>query len=485
MEEKKINKSGDMPVDDFRHYGHQMVNWIADYLMDIEKFPVLARIQPGDVKKQLPEQPPQKGEEMSNIFPAIDKIIMPGMTHWNHPGFMAYFNSTSSGPGILAEMLTAAFNANGMIWRTCPSSTELEQVMMNWLRQMLKLPEDFWGIIYDTASVSTLHAIAAAREAAGERFEFRKKGMLRNRSPRMRLYCSEHAHSSVEKGALTLGIGLEGVRKICVDSKFTMIPAELQKAIKEDRQDGWLPFCVVATVGTTSTTSIDPVEEIAKICSAENIWLHVDAAYGGTAAIVPEMRYILNGVEQADSIVVNPHKWMFTPIDLSAFYTRKPEVLKRAFSLVAEYLKTAEQNKVESYMDYGVQLGRRFRSLKLWFIIRYFGVDGIVDRLRYHLKLTRDFSAWINSHPHFRQMAPAPLGVTCFRAVIQNKNEDELDRLNEKLMNNINQTGKIFLSHTKLNSQFVIRLAISGIRTEEKHVEEAKKLLDEKLKELL
>jgi aromatic-L-amino-acid decarboxylase len=485
MELKNDSKFGDMPVDDFRRYGHQMVDWIADYLKDIEKFPVLAQIKPGEVKKHLPEQPPQKGEELANIFSDINKIIMPGMTHWNHPGFMAYFNSTSSGPGILAEMLTAAFNANGMIWRTCPSSTELEQMMMNWLRQMLKLPEDFWGIIYDTASVSTMHAIAAAREEAGEKFELRKKGMTGSQSPRMRLYCSEQAHSSVEKGALTLGIGLEGVRKISVDDEFKMIPAELQNAIEEDKQKGWLPFCVVATVGTTSTTSIDPVEKIAKICAAENIWLHVDAAYGGTAAIVPEMRYILNGVEHADSIVVNPHKWMFTPIDLSAFYTRKPEVLKRAFSLVAEYLKTAEQNKVESYMDYGVQLGRRFRSLKLWFIIRYFGVDGIIGRLRYHLKLTRDFSGWINSHSHFRQMAPAPLGITCFRAVIQNKSDDELDILNEELMNNINKTGKIFLSHTKLNGKFVIRLAISGIRTEEKHVEEAKKLLDEKLKELL
>lgn len=473
-----------MPVDEFRQLGHQMVDWIADYLNGIEQYPVLSQIKPGDVKNKLPLKPPQTGDGLKNIFDDINKIIMPGMTHWNHPGFMAYFNSTASGPGILAEFLSAAFNANGMLWRTCPSSTELEQLTLGWLRQMLKLPEDFWGIIYDTASVSTLHAIAAAREYAGEKYELRKKGMLAGNTPRFRLYCSGQAHSSVEKGALTLGIGLEGIRKISVDDKFRMIPSELQKAIAEDKQHGWLPFCAVATIGTTSTTSIDPLEEIVKICKAENIWLHVDAAYGGTAAIVPEMRYILNGIEGADSLVVNPHKWMFTPVDLSAFYTRKPDILKRAFSLVAEYLKTAEQNEVESYMDYGVQLGRRFRSLKLWFIIRYFGVEGIIERLRYHLKLTRDFAAWVNAHEYFKQMAPAPLGVTCFRAVIKNKTEDELDKLNEELMNKINSAGKIFLSHTKLHGRFVIRLAISGINTEEKDVELAKKLLDEKLEEL-
>ncbi|MBZ0200143.1 MAG: amino acid decarboxylase [Ignavibacteriaceae bacterium] len=475
---------GDMPVDEFRQLGHQMIDWIADYLKNIEQYPVLSQIKPGDVKNKLPQQPPETGDGLKNIFDDINNIIMPGITHWNHPGFMAYFNSTASGPGILAEFLSAAFNANGMLWRTCPSSTELEQLTLGWLRQMLILPDDYWGIIYDTASVSTLHAIAAAREYAGEKFALRKKGMIGNSAPRFRLYCSEQAHSSVDKGALTLGIGIDGIRKIAVDEKFRLIPGELKNAIDEDKANGWLPFCVVATIGTTSTTSIDPLDEIAKICNAENIWLHVDAAYGGTAAIVPEMRCILNGIEHADSIVVNPHKWMFTPVDLSAFFTRKPDVLKRAFSLVAEYLKTTEQNKVESYMDYGVQLGRRFRSLKLWFIIRYFGVDGIIERLRFHLKLTQDFAAWIKAHQYFKQMAPAPLSVICFRAVLKNKTEDEIDKLNEMLMNNVNSTGKIFLSHTKLHDRFVIRLAISGINTKEKHVELAKTLLDEKLNEL-
>ena len=281
---------------------------------------------------------------------------------------------------------------------------------------MLKLDEKFWGIIYDTASVSTMHAIAAAREQI-ENADVRLKGLAgRNDVKRLRLYTSEQVHSSIEKGAITLGIGLEGVRKIPVDEQFKMIPLKLEEAITEDRKNGWLPFCVVATVGTTSTTSIDPVDEIAGICKKENLWLHVDAAHGGIAALVPEMRYILNGVENADSIVVNPHKWMFTPVDLSIFFTKKPHVLKQAFSLIPEYLKTSEDSVVENYMDYGIQLGRRFRSLKLWFIIRYFGTEGIIERVREHLRIGKKFAGWVDEHPQFERLAPVPLSTTCFRA---------------------------------------------------------------------
>jgi aromatic-L-amino-acid/L-tryptophan decarboxylase len=484
MEDKKLTK--DMSPEDFRTYGYKLIDWIASYFDNIESNPVLPNINPGDIKKQLPQVPPVNSEPMEKIISDINKIIMPGMTHWNHPDFMAYFNSTSSSPGVLAELLSAAFNVNGMLWRTAPSSAELERVTLNWLKQMIGIPENFWGIIYDTASVSSLHAIAAAREQIPW-LQIREKGMLgRNDTPRLRLYCSEQAHSSIDKAAITLGIGLEGIRKIPVDSDFKMISSELQNAISEDKQNGWLPFCAVATIGTTSTTSIDPVKEIGEICRRENIWLHIDAAYGGTAAIVPEMKFILDGIEYADSIVVNPHKWMFTPIDLSAFYTTKPEVLKQAFSLVAEYLKTNEDSETENLMDYGIQLGRRFRSLKLWFVIRYFGVDRIVNILREHLRLAKLFGEWIEAYPKFEKMAPVNFGVVCFRFHPPDiKEEDKLNLLNEKLLNIINDTGKLFISHTKLNGKYIIRVSISGLRTEEKHVKNAWILIRKEAEKLL
>ena len=480
MNNKVINNSGlnDMPVDEFRKYGHKFIDWIADYFKDIESNTVLPSIEPGEIKSKLPLEPPQKGESIDAVFSDFEKIIMPGITHWNHPDFMAYFNSTSSGPGILAEMLSAALNVNGMAWKTSPAATELEEVTLNWLKNMLGFPDNFWGIIYDTASISSMHAIAAAREQLTE-LNFRGKGMSgRNEIPKLRLYASEQAHFSIDKAVIALGIGLDGIRKIQVDNNFRMISRELQKAISEDRKNGWLPFCVVATVGTTSTTSIDPVREIGEICRKENLWLHVDAAYGGIAAVIPKMKYVFNGIEFADSIVVNPHKWMFTPIDLSAFYTTKPEILKRAFSFGAEYLKTSEDSEITNYMDYGLQLGRRFRSLKLWFIIRYFGVEGIQNRIAEHLRLANEFANWIESHPDFERMAPTPFSVVCFRTHPKNINdENELNALNEKLLDEINKSGKLFLSGTKLSGKFVIRISISGLRTQEEHVKQAWELI--------
>ena len=476
----------DMPAEEFRKNGYKLIDWITDYFENLHTLPVLPSINPGDIKKQLPQTPPAEPESMENIISDVDKIIMPGMTHWNHPDFMAYFNSTSSSPGVLAELLSSAFNVNGMLWKTSPSSTELERVTLNWLKQMIGIPENFWGIIYDTASVSSLHAVAAAREQIAG-LNIREKGMAgRNDLPRLRLYCSEHAHSSIDKAAITLGIGLDGIRKIPADSDYRMISSELQKAIDEDKQNGWVPFCAVATVGTTSTTSIDPVREVGEICNKENIWLHIDAAYGGTAAIIPEMKFILDGIELADSIVVNPHKWMFTPIDISAFYTKKPEMLKQAFSLVAEYLKTNEDSDAENLMDYGIQLGRRFRSLKLWFVIRYFGVEGIISILREHLRLAKLFSEWIDAYPKFERMAPVNFGVVCFRFHPQDiSDEEQLNQLNEKLLNTINQSGKLFISHTKLNGKYVIRISISGLRTEEKNVKNAWILLRKEAEKLL
>lgn len=466
------NNLNDMPSEEFRKSGYQLVDWIADYLKEIEKYPPLSQVNPGDILKRIPQSPPQAGEDIENVLKDVDKILIDGITHWNHPGFMAYFNSTSSGPGILAELLSAGLGVNGMLWKTSPAFTELERAMMNWFRQMVGLPEKYWGIIYDTASTSSMHAIASAREQLS--FGFREKGMAgRNDIPRLRMYCSEHAHSSIEKGAVTLGIGLEGVRKIPVNDKFEMIPAKLEEVIKEDIKDGWKPFCVVATVGTTSTTSVDPVEEIASICEKYNLWLHIDSAYAGVTAMIPEMKWITKGWERADSIVINPHKWMFTPMDLSLYFTRKPEILKQAFSLVPEYLKTKQDDEVENLMDYGIQLGRRFRSLKLWFIIRYFGVDGLSERIKYHIQLAKELAKWIDNEKDLERLAPVPFSTVCFRYNPGNKTEEELNKLNEKLLEDINASGKVFLSHTKLNGKFVIRITIGSIRHERRHVEEA------------
>lgn len=466
------NNLTDMPQDEFLSNGNMLIDWISKYLSEIEKYPPLSQVNPGEILKQIPQIPPSSGEQIEKILVDVDKILIAGITHWNHPGFMAYFNSTSSGPGILAEILTAALGVNGMLWKTSPAFTELEKSMMNWFRQMVGLQENYWGIIYDTASTSSMHAIAAAREQLD--LNIRERGMTgRNDLPKLILYCSEHAHNSIEKGALTLGIGLDGIRKISVNDKFEMIPADLENKIKEDISYGYKPFCVVATVGTTSTTSIDPVEDIANIAEKYNLWLHIDSAYAGVTAMIPEMKWIRKGWNRADSIVINPHKWMFTPMDLSVFFTRKKDILKRAFSLSAEYLKTNQDNEVDNLMDYGIQLGRRFRSLKLWFIIRYFGVDGLANRIKNHIYLAKELRSWIEDENEFEIMAPTPFSTVCFRFYPKGKSEQELNKLNEELLDKINQSGKIFLSHTKLNGKFTIRLTIGSIRHERRHIEEA------------
>ncbi|HEY4720443.1 MAG TPA: pyridoxal-dependent decarboxylase [Anaerolineae bacterium] len=471
---------GDMNSEEFRKYGKQLIDWIADYLEQPDRYPVLSRVEPGEVKSQLPSAPPASPESMEAILADFDNIIVPGLTHWNNPGFFAYFGVSGPLPGVLAEMLSAGINVNAMLWRTSPSATELEEVVMNWLRQMVGLPDSFEGVIMDTASISTLTAVAAAREALNLRI--REEGMAgRSDLPRLRMYTSEQSHSSVEKAGLVLGIGQAGVRKIEVDSEFRMRPDRLAAAIAEDRARGWLPFFVCATVGTTSTTSIDPVSAIADICEHEGLWLHVDGAYGGSAAIVPEMRHVLDGAERADSIVINPHKWMFTQVDFSAYYTRHPDIQKRAFSILPEYLRTTEgdANAVKNFMDYGVQLGRRFRALKFWFIVRTFGVDGLIDRIREHIRMAHCLAEWIDASSDFERVAPVPFSTVCFRAVPKNVPESQWDALNEKLMAAVNATGEVFLSHTKLNGRYIIRIAIGNIRTEEKHVRRAWDLLNE------
>ncbi len=477
------NTFSDMPVDEFKKLGHQLVNWVADYIDGIETRPVLPDVVYGDIKKKLEDQPPFKSDKLKNIISDIDEKIIPGITHWNHPDFMAYFNSTSSGPGILADLLSSGFNANVMAWHTCPSATELEELMIGWYREIFNLPENFWGIVYDTASVSSFHAIAAAREYLSD-LEIRKKGMAgRNDLPPLRIYASEHAHLSISKAAIALGFGIEAIRKIPSDDKFRMIPAVLKEAIEEDKKNGLLPCCIVATVGTTSTTSVDPVDDISTICNRENIWLHIDAAYAGNAAILPEKRWMFKGIEKANSLVVNPHKWMFTPFDFSLLFTKNPGILKRAFSLSAEYFDTSKDVAV-NYMDYSIQQGRRFRALKPWFIMRYFGVEGLQNRIREHIHLAKMFSEWIESSDDFEVSAPVDFGVVCFRAIPQNITDvDEINSFNERLINKINKTGKLFLSHTNLNGKFILRICISGLRTQEEHVKKAWKLINELSKE--
>lgn len=478
---KSEKKLCDMPANEFKEIGYKLIDWSTNYFENIEKYPVLPKIRPGDIKSKLPNDPPKIGEQFDQIISDLDEIILPGITHWQHPNFMAYFASTASGPGILADIVSSTLNSNGMVWKSCPALTELEQTVLIWYRKMLNLPDAFTGIIYDTASVSSLHGIAAARESLN--LEIRNKGM--SRMPKLRLYCSEQAHSSIEKAAITLGIGLDGVKKIPVDSDFKMIPSELEKAIENDKKNGIVPFCVVATIGTTSTTSVDPVDEIAELCCKHNLWLHVDAAYAGVTAMLPEMSKYFKGIEKADSIVTNPHKWLFVPIDLSVFYTKKPEILKQAFSLVPEYLKSDEDSLVENLMDYGIQLGRRFRALKLWFVIRYFGIEGLRERIREHIRLAQEFAKWIDENPNFERLAPTPFSTVCFRSIPKGMNEKELNEFNEKLINEINSSGKLFLTHTKLNNKFTLRLVVSGIRQEERHVKFAWELIQKKFEELI
>lgn len=466
---------GDMPPEEFRRHAHALVDWMADYLANVEQYPVLAEVEPGEIAAQVPASPPARGEDFAEVLADAERVVMPGITHWNHPGFHAYFAITGSAPGILGEMMAAALNVNGMLWRSSPAVTELEERALGWLREMLGLPDVFRGTIQDTASISTLVAIATAREAAG--VEVREEGMSGRDLPRMRVYASEHVHSSIDKACITLGLGMEGLRKIPTDAEFRMDAPALAAAIAEDRAAGMLPFCVVATVGTTSTSSIDPVPAVAEICAREGIWLHVDAAYGGPAAAVPELRWILDGAGRADSIVVNPHKWLFTPIDISVLFLRDPEVACRAFSLVPEYLVTPQGESVTNLMDYGPALGKRFRALKLWFVLRYFGTEGVASRIREHVRLARELAGWVDAEPGWERMAPAPLSLVVFRHRPAGLSDEETDAHNERIMAAVNASGRVFISHTKLGGRVALRFAIGNLRTQERHVAAAWDLL--------
>ncbi len=459
----------DMSPEEFRKWGHHSIDWIADYLASLETRTVSPDVKPGSIAAQISQSPPDAGESMDRIFSDMESIVLPGLTHWNSPNFFAYFSSTASGPGILGELLTAAFNTNAIMWRTSPAATELEEVVLIWLRQMLGFSDAFTGVVYDTASVSTFHAIAAARAAVSE-IDVGEDGMVGAGAPRLRMYTSREAHSSVEKAGIALGLGRKGVHKVGVDDRFRMDVGALNAAIEQDKADGWRPFCVAATVGTTSTTSIDPVEAIARVCSRHGLWLHVDGAYAGAAAILPERRNVLAGCERADSFVINPHKWLFTPIDFSALFCRRPDLLKRAFTLTPEYLKTPEGSEARNYMDYGIQLGRRFRSLKFWMVVRYFGVDGLRRRIREHIRLARQFGEWVEKDSRFLLRVPVDFGTVCFR--LNGSNE-----LNEVLLQTLNRRGPVYLSHTTLNGDVILRFSVGNIRTTEAHVRAAWELI--------
>jgi aromatic-L-amino-acid decarboxylase len=454
-------------VEDFRRAGHEVVDWIAHYLEHTRDYPVLPAVKPGELTDALPRSAPDKGEPYATILKDFENIILPAVTHWNHPRFLAYFACTGSAPAILAEALAATLDTNGLHWKTSPAVAELEQVALGWLREWMGLPSDYFGIIYDTASVSTLHAVAAAREMADP--EARVEGS----KPVLTLYTSQESHSSVEKAAIALGVGQKNVRKIAVDTEFRMRPEALAEAIEADIKAGRRPFCVVATVGTTSSTSVDPVAAIAEVAAKHHLWLHIDAAYAGSAAILPECQHILKGAERAHSLVVNPHKWLFTPVDLSAFYTRRPDILRRAFSLIPEYLRASEDPRAINLMDYGIPLGRRFRALKLWFLMRYFGRERIQEILRSHIRWAKQIAEIIARHPWFEVVAPVPFSVVCFRY----KGTDEENRA---LLEAVNATREVFLSHTVLNGKIVLRVAIGNLQTTWDDVERAWELLQEK-----
>ncbi len=472
----------DMDPQTFRSHGKLVVEWIATYLDQVGTYPVLAHTAPGDIHRLFPGHPPLHPEPMEAILSDVDRLLLPGITHWNSPGFMAYFSPCASGPGILGEMLMSALNVIPMLWRTSPAGTELEQVTLDWLRQMLGLPHPLFGLMNDSSSSGVICALAAAREAIPH-LRIRELGMAgRTDLPPLRYYASQEAHSSVEKAGIVLGVGQAGLRKIGVDSAFRMDVVELEQAIQEDMVRGIRPFAVVATVGTTSTTSIDPVPQIADLCERYGLWLHVDASYGGCAAVAPDMQWVLSGCERADTLTINPYKWLFIPLDCSVFYTRRPETLKAAFSLVPDYLWNAESggDDVPNFMEYGIALSRRFRSLKLWMVLRYFGQQGLAARIREHMRLAQLVAQWVDASADFKRVAPTLFSVVCLRAhPIGMDDEGQLDALNEQILNRINAAGRFFLSHTRVHGRYAIRIAIGNLRTTEQHVQDVWSALQE------
>ncbi len=448
-----------MNNEDFREWGHRMVDWLYEYMSNIKEYSVSAQVEPGEIRSKLLAEPPEIGEDMEAIFKDFKDIIMPGVTHWQHPNWYAYFPANNSPPSVLAELLTAGLGAQCMVWKTTPSGTELEEVVMDWLKQMLGLPEDWSGVIQGTASTSSLVGLLTAREW---KTDFRSN--LDGIKDKMTIYVSEESHSSVEKGAKIAGFGKNNIRKIPTDDTFSMIPGELEKAVEKDIENGFVPTCTAATLGTTSSCGVDSLDKIGPICKKYKLWLHVDAAYAGSAAILPELRWILKGIEYVDSFVFNPHKWLLINFDCSAYFVKDEGLLIRTFEIFPEYLKTGVDSEVKNFRDWGIPLGRRFRALKLWFVIRSYGVNGLRKMVSEHIQMAQWMKDQIEGHPKLELMAPVYFGLVCFRLNPGNMDEEKLNDLNAEFLDRINKSGKVFLTHTTLKGKYVVRMSI-GSRT--------------------
>jgi aromatic-L-amino-acid decarboxylase len=456
-------------IEEFRHHAHHFVDWMADYYHTIDDYPVKSKVKPGDIFSQIPDEAPEESESITKIFEDFKDIILPGITHWQNPKWFAYFQANSSYPSVLAEMLTATLAAQCMVWDTSPAATELEEKMMLWLKKMMGLPECFEGVIQDTASTATLCAFLSAREKISN-FSINRGGF--HGDEYFRIYCSTETHSSIDKAVRIAGLGDENLVKIDVDNNLALIPELLDRTLTKDLQSGKKPLCVVATIGTTGTMAIDPLKEISAICQKYNTWLHVDAAYAGSAMVLPEYRWMTEGLEHADSYVFNPHKWLFTNFDCSAYFVKDKETLIRTFSIIPEYLKTSVDERVNNYRDWGIQLGRRFRALKLWFVLRNFGLTEIRKRIKAHIEMAQDLSAVILNDPDFELMLNNPLNMICFRFHPQNfSDKNNLDILNQKIMQQVNASGETFLTHTKVNGRFAIRLVPGQTYLEKRHLD--------------
>jgi aromatic-L-amino-acid/L-tryptophan decarboxylase len=462
-----------MNPEEFRRHAHMLVDWMADYIENVGELPVTPDVRPRDISRKLPSAAPAEGEPFETLFRDFGELVMPGMTHWNHPGWFAYFPGNNSPPSVLAEMLTATLGAQCMSWATSPAATELEQVTMAWLAQMIGLPPGFTGVIQDTASTATLVALLSARERAAD---LSGAGFSLG-GARLTVYASGEAHSSVNKGVKLAGYGVEQLRLVPVDARYAMQVDALERMIESDLEAGAIPACVVATIGTTSSTAVDPVDSIAQVCRKHGVWLHVDAAYAGTAAILPELRYLFAGFEHADSVVMNPHKWMLVNFDCSAYFVRDTSALLRTFQVRPEYLRTEADAEVVNFRDWGIQLGRRFRALKLWFVIRSYGITGLQALIRKHISLAHELAGWIDASPDFELMAPVPFGLVCFRYNPHKKDGDETDRINAALLARVNASRRVHLTHTRLGGRYVIRVVVGQRQTERRHVEEVWRLL--------
>ncbi|HUI08759.1 MAG TPA: aminotransferase class V-fold PLP-dependent enzyme [Bacteroidota bacterium] len=464
---------GPMSPEEFRAHAHGLVDWMADYMASVERYPVKSPSAPGEILAALPLHAPETGEQFGDIFADFTRTILPGMTHWQHPSFFAYFPANSSPPSVLAEMLTATLGAQCMSWVTSPAATELEERVMEWLREMIALPPSFTGVIQDTASTATLCAVLSARERSSN-FAVNEGGFPPGR--RFTAYASTETHSSVERAVRIAGLGAAALRKLPVDRNYAMQPEALREAIARDRREGCTPLVAVATLGTTGSTAIDPLKAIGDVCRGSGVWLHVDAAYAGTALLAPEMRWMSEGIEAADSFVFNPHKWMFTNFDCSAYFVRDADALVRTFAILPEYLKTGGAGDVKNYRDWGIQLGRRFRALKLWFVIRHYGVEGLRHHIRRHVALAQEFAGWVAASADFELVVPAPLNLVCFA-------HRAGDDFNRRLLERLNQSGKLYLTHTVLNGRYTLRLCVGQTHTEAEQVRQAWALIQQTAKQ--